>query len=719
MAYTGWEPDPTGRNQLRYWDGSAWTSDVSNDGVASVDAFDDKKWWGDGRCLINGVFKGGGAKGVAYAGALNVVAEAGMWFKAVAGASAGAITATLIAAGLNPARHEFEREIPRAVSAVKRRPLRYILGHRDAVLDSEPLYEWLDQLLRQRVRQPGDLRVGPVTFSELNDGNGGLELYVVALDLERRSPVVFHHLLTPDVAVAASVMASSAIPGALPSGRLVVDVDGALEAHQLVDGGAWANFPIFVFKDRLFRSWLAARVPGARDRNTSDDTDVIGREDGVTTLGFLLDNRIPIGTNSRVSLTYPPDRRVSTFVRGTSRTSGQTVLYTLDLLLGSNLGRLTASSALSALVGIMMLSLPRTVRAVGAASHGAPWMLGSMAAFMAAAVVVSGLMIAIVVILFVGLSRAVTKTVVPAASAALSAVTGEPPWVMERTDRFAAVVVRHGRLKTLGFRADSSAHQEAVRLAACSTREQLSVLQHSHSSWFAGSRSLEPETAPESLPSTPASTTVRAALAPVPLWIVPGTTLLMAFLILIEGTPGQAATQRAIAGTACVAATVASSWPLLRRAAGIARSQAASEASFPRRRARGLWVLAALLLVGGVADGLRVQRIDRELTASVVVGAIADDEGDRYSLRLLDGSSDQIDITDEASHGPFELGERVMLFREEDESWDVFAGGAQFELLIPALMLLGSVAAGVGARRELRRVEVARSLSSFRAGHHS
>lgn len=32
-----WSPDPTGRHQLRYWDGSAWTDHVSDAGVAGTD----------------------------------------------------------------------------------------------------------------------------------------------------------------------------------------------------------------------------------------------------------------------------------------------------------------------------------------------------------------------------------------------------------------------------------------------------------------------------------------------------------------------------------------------------------------------------------------------------------------------------------------------------------------------------------------------------------
>jgi hypothetical protein len=62
-------------------------------------------WYHDGPEIEHwfyGVFEGGGAKGVAYGGALKAMASRGCWFKGVAGASAGAITAALIAAGLKP-----------------------------------------------------------------------------------------------------------------------------------------------------------------------------------------------------------------------------------------------------------------------------------------------------------------------------------------------------------------------------------------------------------------------------------------------------------------------------------------------------------------------------------------------------------------------------------------------------------------------------------------
>jgi len=60
--------------------------------------------------FVHGVFEGGGAKGVLYAGALEGLLRRKLWFKAVAGSSAGAITAAMIAAGMTPAEIRDEKE---------------------------------------------------------------------------------------------------------------------------------------------------------------------------------------------------------------------------------------------------------------------------------------------------------------------------------------------------------------------------------------------------------------------------------------------------------------------------------------------------------------------------------------------------------------------------------------------------------------------------------
>ena len=37
MSDAGWQTDPFGRHELRYWDGSAWTAHVSDAGVTGSD----------------------------------------------------------------------------------------------------------------------------------------------------------------------------------------------------------------------------------------------------------------------------------------------------------------------------------------------------------------------------------------------------------------------------------------------------------------------------------------------------------------------------------------------------------------------------------------------------------------------------------------------------------------------------------------------------------
>src|SRR3954454_18896496 len=66
--------------------------------------------------LVHGVFEGGGAKGVLYVGALQGVLMRRLWFSAVAGSSAGAITAAMIAAGLQP--EDMRKEMDNGLEAM-------------------------------------------------------------------------------------------------------------------------------------------------------------------------------------------------------------------------------------------------------------------------------------------------------------------------------------------------------------------------------------------------------------------------------------------------------------------------------------------------------------------------------------------------------------------------------------------------------------------------
>src|SRR5262245_51668692 len=243
-------------------------------------------WYTDPAAIdrwVCGVFEGGGAKGVAFTGALLAMRELRCWFSAVAGASAGAITAALIAAGLTP--EQIDEKTKGAFSLVRTGVWKGIARLRDETgyFPSDALTDWLEALLLERVgrvESPNPMR--RVTFADLYEATG-IELNVVAADLSLRRQIIFSHHETPSCSVADAVTASSAIPFAFRSRLLAIPVIRAKEEekqkktfvhHTIVDGGVWSNFPMFIFEDSCFRE-LYKRDP-----------HVVGSEE---VIGFLLD----------------------------------------------------------------------------------------------------------------------------------------------------------------------------------------------------------------------------------------------------------------------------------------------------------------------------------------------------------------------------------------------------------------------------------------------
>jgi len=205
--------------------------------------------------LFYGVFEGGGAKGVAYTGALLAMAESKCWFRAVAGASAGAITAALVASALPP--EAMESMTDKALELVRTgvwaglRRLRSTTGY----FQTDSLRTWLNGIFKAQVQKSGAIPAAEVTFDELYAATR-IELNVVATDLSLKTQVIFSHIETPNCAVADAVVASSSIPFAFPS-RLLQAAEGKgtdrLSHHTIVDGGVWSNFPIHIFEDKTFR----------------------------------------------------------------------------------------------------------------------------------------------------------------------------------------------------------------------------------------------------------------------------------------------------------------------------------------------------------------------------------------------------------------------------------------------------------------------------------
>lgn len=240
----------------------------------------DSQWWRDSQKIqrhARGVFEGGGAKGILYVGALEGVLRSHTWFSAVAGASAGAITATLIAAGMTP--DEMRREMKAGLDTLA--PARFTnawrrLRHGAGFLDHEALDEWLKGVLRDQCLRFGITpSSSSPTFTDLHAATG-IDLFVVAADLSTRQVMVFNRVLTPKADVAGAVAASATIPFAFTPrlfGVLSDEESQGRRHHLVADGGIAANYPAFVFRDEAFRSYVGL---GAIDADEP-------------VLGFLLD----------------------------------------------------------------------------------------------------------------------------------------------------------------------------------------------------------------------------------------------------------------------------------------------------------------------------------------------------------------------------------------------------------------------------------------------
>ncbi len=297
----------------------------------------------------DGVFEGGGAKGLAFVGALRFMEQQGMWFRRVAGTSAGAITAAFIAAGYkasDPSRGEtihkivsqknfadFKDAPPLTDAEVRRSPfygfLRDVLSVAPLVVPPLAPLALLTapeavrmRLFREVVsRNPrlgdvsnllarGGLYVGEAfrtwinqkvfdRLSELTPANPpsawptlkettdrtGIGLTVIASDIGRRQMIVFNDQLTPNVPVANAVRMSMSIPFFFKS----VTYNGC----PVVDGGLLSNYPMFLFMDR-------ARSPL---RNTPAD---LARP----TIGFVLEEEPQLSGPVASCPPFNPDRPV-------------------------------------------------------------------------------------------------------------------------------------------------------------------------------------------------------------------------------------------------------------------------------------------------------------------------------------------------------------------------------------------------------------------------
>ena len=151
---------------------------------------------------------GGGARGLAHIGILQVLEREGFRIQALAGTSIGGIIGAAYAAGYGP------EEIINLAQAASIRELLRARPMGPALVGIERIEEWLHGILGQR------------TFADLR-----LPFAVTAADLNSGQEVVIK-----DGVVAHAVLATIALPGIFPP--------QLLGNHRLIDGGALDPVPV-------------------------------------------------------------------------------------------------------------------------------------------------------------------------------------------------------------------------------------------------------------------------------------------------------------------------------------------------------------------------------------------------------------------------------------------------------------------------------------------
>lgn len=208
-----------------------------------------------GERKIDAVFEGGGIKGIGLVGAIAATEARGYCFEHVAGTSAGAIVASLVAAGyradelkqildnqdFNQFKDKgFEDKIPVIGSLLS-------LTFEKGIYEGNYFETWLRDLLKARnVHTFGDL----VMPHCQHDPHYRYKLQVIASDISRGRMLVLpkdaiHYGILPDeLDVARAVRMSMSIPFFFEP-VILHDLNG--KANYIVDGGILSNFPVWLF----------------------------------------------------------------------------------------------------------------------------------------------------------------------------------------------------------------------------------------------------------------------------------------------------------------------------------------------------------------------------------------------------------------------------------------------------------------------------------------
>lgn len=198
---------------------------------------------------VDAVFEGGGVKGIGLVGAVSVVEEAGFQFFNLAGTSAGAMVAALLAAGYTAT------ELKNMLLDLNFRKLEDPTAEQRVPLAGPLISEVVKlglykgdvflELMRQWLAAKNKYTFKDFLVPDAEDERSRFRLRVVATDLNRRRMLVLpqdiqsYGIRPEDLEIALAVRMSMSIP--------LFFAPVKLNGSAIVDGGLVSNFPVDLF----------------------------------------------------------------------------------------------------------------------------------------------------------------------------------------------------------------------------------------------------------------------------------------------------------------------------------------------------------------------------------------------------------------------------------------------------------------------------------------
>jgi NTE family protein len=204
---------------------------------------------------IDAVFEGGGVKGIGLVGAVSVIEKAGYKFENLAGTSAGAIVAGLLAVGFNS--EEIKEEL-KSLNYNNFKDGKFLsecgwFGKGLKIIFKKGIYkgdffeEWFDKLLKKK----GKYKFGDIK-TKYKENKYKYKLQVIASDLTDQCLLVLPGDLQKfgedpdDFSISKAIRMSMSIPIFFEPVKLKDKND---ITHYIVDGGVLSNYPVWLLDD--------------------------------------------------------------------------------------------------------------------------------------------------------------------------------------------------------------------------------------------------------------------------------------------------------------------------------------------------------------------------------------------------------------------------------------------------------------------------------------